>query len=139
MTKGAYACQNLADEATLEYYNASFPNVILLDDMSELPKETINKITMQLPLAVFEKVSADFKKEFPDLVPMASGFGAIDVVLPGVDKALGLKELMRLRGVSPDQLMTFGDGENDIAMLQLAKYSYAMENAPERVKTAANF
>lgn len=139
MTKGAYACQNLADEATLDYYNASFPNVILLDDVSDLPKETINKITMQLPLAVFEKVSADFKKEFPDLVPMASGFGAIDVVLPGVDKALGLKELMRLREVSANQLMTFGDGENDIAMLRLAKYSYAMENAPERVRASANF
>ena len=32
---------------------------------------------------LFEEVSRDFKREFPDLVPMASGFGAIYVVLPG--------------------------------------------------------
>ena len=43
-------------------------------------------------MALFESVIQDFRKEFPDLVPMASGFGAIDVVLPGVDKALGIKE-----------------------------------------------
>ncbi|WP_250318934.1 HAD hydrolase family protein [Streptococcus lutetiensis] len=35
--------------------------------------------------------------------------------------------------------MTFGDGDNDIAMLRLAKYSYVMENASEAVKAAANF
>ena len=139
MTKGAYSCQNLGDPERLKYYNASFPNVILLDSMLELRHEKINKITMQLPMALFESVIQDFRKEFPDLVPMASGFGAIDVVLPGVDKALGIKELMALKGISADQVMTFGDVDNDISMLRLAKYSYAMENASKTVKAAANF
>lgn len=139
MTKGAYSCQNLGDPERLKYYNASFPNVILLDNMLELPHEKINKITMQLPMALFESVIQDFRKEFPDLVPMASGFGAIDVVLPGGDKALGIKELMALKGISADQVMTFGDVDNDISMLRLAKYSYAMENASKTVKAAANF
>ena len=53
-------------------------------------------------MALFESVIQDFRKEFPDLVPMASGFGAIDVVLPGVDKALGIKVLMALKGISAD-------------------------------------
>ncbi|WP_270300702.1 Cof-type HAD-IIB family hydrolase [Streptococcus infantarius] len=139
MTKGSYSCQNLGYPERLKYYNASFPNVILLDNMLELPHEKINKSTMQLPMALFESVIQDFRKEFPDLVPMASGFGAIDVVLPGVDKALGIKELMALKGISADQVMTFGDGDNDISMLRLAKYSYAMENASKTVKAAANF
>lgn len=139
MTKGSYSCQNLGDPERLKYYNASFSNVILLDNMLELPHEKINKSTMQLPMALFESVIQDFRKEFPDLVPMASGFGAIDVVLPGVDKALGIKELMALKGISADQVMTFGDGDNDISMLRLAKYSYAMENASKTVKAAANF
>lgn len=139
MTKGAYSCQNLGDPERLKYYNASFPNVILLDNMLELPHEKINKSTMQLPMALFESVIQDFRKEFPDLVPMASGLGAIDVVLPGVDKALGIKELMALKGISADQVMTFGDGDNDISMLRLAKYSYAMENASKTVKAVANF
>ncbi|MBS6744681.1 MAG: HAD hydrolase family protein [Streptococcus lutetiensis] len=41
--------------------------------------------------------------------------------------------------ISAEQVMTFGDGDNDIAMLRLAKYSYVMENASEAVKAAANF
>jgi len=139
MTKGAYNCQNLGNPERLAYYNASFPNVILLDSMSELPNEPINKLTMQLPEKLEEDVTKEFKKEFPDLVPMASGFGAIDVVLPGVDKAFGIKELMKLENISSNQVMAFGDGDNDLAMLELAEYSYAMENATERVKSTARF
>ncbi len=139
MTKGAFSCDNLADKASLDYYNNSFPNVILLDNMSEIPQEAINKITMKVPMSAEEKVTNDFRREFPDLVPMASGFGALDVVLPNIDKAWGLKQIMTLFDISPDELMAFGDGDNDLAMLSLAYHSYAMENATERVKETARF
>ena len=33
----------------------------------------------------------------------------------------------------------YSDGGNDIEMLKLAKYSYAMANAPKNVKAAANY
>ncbi|EFM29376.1 HAD hydrolase family protein [Streptococcus gallolyticus] len=123
----------------MDYYNNSFPNVILLDNMSEMPQEAINKITMKVPMSAEEKVTNDFRREFPDLVPMASGFGALDVVLPNIDKAWGLKQIMTLFDISPDELMAFGDGDNDLAMLSLAYHSYAMENATERVKETARF
>ena len=35
--------------------------------------------------------------------------------------------------------MAFGDFNNDIEMLKTAKYSFAMGNASESVKDAANF
>ena len=139
MTKEAFSCNNLANKTTLNYYNNSFPNVILLDHITEMPQEAINKITMRVPMPVEEQVTRDFKREFPDLVPMASGFGAIDVVLPNIDKAWGLKQIMALFDIRPDELMAFGDGDNDLAMLSLAYHSYAMENATERVKEAARF
>ncbi len=44
-----------------------------------------------------------------------------------------------LFNISPDELMAFGDGDNDLAMLSLAYHSYAMENATERVKETARF
>lgn len=71
--------------------------------------------------------------------PLASGFGAFDVVLPNIDKGWGLKQIMTLFEISPDELMAFGDGDNDLAMLSLAYYSYAMENATEHVKEIARF
>ena len=36
-------------------------------------------------------------------------------------------------------LMAFGDDLNDIEMLKLADYAYAMENAKPKVKDAARF
>ena len=62
MTKEAYSCQNLGNPKHLKYYNASFPNVILLDSMLDLPQEKINKITMQL-LWIYLKKLAEISKE----------------------------------------------------------------------------
>lgn len=35
--------------------------------------------------------------------------------------------------------MVFGDGGNDIEMLKLAKYSFAMANAPQEIKSIAHY
>lgn len=64
MTKGAYSCQNLGDPERLKYYNASFPNVILLDSMLELRHEKINKITMQLQWLCLKVLSRILEKNF---------------------------------------------------------------------------
>ena len=36
-------------------------------------------------------------------------------------------------------LMAFGDSQNDVEMLQLATYSYAMENADVHARQAARY
>ena len=41
--------------------------------------------------------------------------------------------------ISPDQTMVFGDYLNDIEMLEVAKFSFAMKNAHEEVKKTAHF
>lgn len=70
--------------------------------------------------------------------PTVSGNGAIDLIVPGIDKAAGLKQLLKRWQLTPDQLMVFGDGENDITMMHLAGHAYAMANAPANVKQEAN-
>ena len=35
--------------------------------------------------------------------------------------------------------MVFGDGGNDIEMMKLAKYSFAMSNAPQAIKDIASY
>lgn len=69
--------------------------------------------------------------------PTTSGHGSIDLIVPGCHKASGLKRLVARWGISPEQCAAFGDGENDIEMLQYCRHSYAMENAPQNVKDAA--
>ena len=41
--------------------------------------------------------------------------------------------------IDADQIMAFGDSENDIEMLELAGYSFAMENGEEKVKRMAKY
>lgn len=71
------------------------------------------------------------------LEPTTSGHGSIDLIMPGCHKASGLKRLVERWGISPEQCVAFGDGGNDIEMLQYCGHSYAMANASENVKAAA--
>ena len=56
---------------------------------------------------------------------------------PGVDKGFAVDMICRETGVSPEQVMAFGDQTNDIPMLRAAGWPVAMENAEEAVKQAA--
>ena len=68
---------------------------------------------------------------------VSSGYGCIDILQDGIHKAWGLVELLKRWNLKPEQIMAFGDSENDIEMLELAGISYAMENAEESVKRVA--
>ena len=68
---------------------------------------------------------------------VSSGYGCIDILQDGIHKAWGLVELLKRWNLKPEQIMAFGDSENDIEMLELAGISYAMENAEEAVKRIA--
>jgi hypothetical protein len=61
----------------------------------------------------------------------------IEITKQGVNKASGLKGLCDTLGIQSSEVMAFGDGENDVEMLEWAGHSYAMENACEQAKTAA--
>lgn len=65
---------------------------------------------------------------------VSSGYGCIDILQDGIHKAWGLVELLKRWNLKPEQIMAFGDSENDIEMLELAGISYSMENAEEAVK-----
>ena len=41
--------------------------------------------------------------------------------------------------IDANQIMAFGDSENDLEMLELAGYSFAMENGEEKVKRMAKY
>lgn len=123
-----------------EQFKQFFSKIKLIDDFSKVGQEPILKISMMLPVDECDHVIESFNKEFKgNLTAVTSGFGAVDIIQTGIHKAWGLSLLMEKYGISSDQVMAFGDGGNDIEMLQLAEYSYAMENAPEVVKKAAKF
>jgi hypothetical protein len=57
----------------------------------------------------------------------------------GVTKGSGLEFLARRLGFTTDETVAFGDGENDIELVEWAGYGVAVENAHERVKAVADW
>ncbi|ATO42829.1 MAG: Cof-type HAD-IIB family hydrolase [Loigolactobacillus coryniformis] len=72
-----------------------------------------------------------------ELVAHDSGYGVIDVVRGDVSKAAAVAFLQQRWQITSAEVAAFGDGANDIEMLQVAGQSYAMQNAPDFVKAVA--
>lgn len=62
----------------------------------------------------------------------------VEVLCPEVHKGHGLKKLCQKIGVPLDQVVAFGDGDNDIEFLQLAGWGVAMKNARVLLKDVAD-
>lgn len=70
-------------------------------------------------------------------VRWAPGFG--DFVYDNGGKGHGLRRMMEHYGLDASQAIAFGDGGNDIAMLETAGIGVAMGNAADEVKPHADY
>ncbi|KAL0553111.1 hypothetical protein IC582_006998 [Cucumis melo] len=62
----------------------------------------------------------------------------LEIVPRGTSKGSGVKMLLDHLGVSAEEVMAIGDGENDIEMLELASLGIALSNGSEKTKAVAN-
>jgi hydroxymethylpyrimidine pyrophosphatase-like HAD family hydrolase len=62
-----------------------------------------------------------------------------DVVPVGGNKSIGMEKILAYFGISREETMAFGDGGNDIPMLEYAGIGVAMGNASEEVQRHADF
>lgn len=83
------------------------------------------------------------EKEFMALVPgCISGRwhpAFSDVTAIGSDKGNGIRQIARHFGFGLDETMAFGDGGNDISMIQTAGMGIAMGNANDSLKAVADY
>jgi Cof subfamily protein (haloacid dehalogenase superfamily) len=63
----------------------------------------------------------------------------LEFAAPDVTKGAGLDFLARRMGFTKKDTIAFGDGENDIELVEWAGYGVAVENAHERVKAVADW
>ena len=74
----------------------------------------------------------------PELSISSSMYNNLEVNAKGADKGSALLWLADHLGISREETMAFGDGENDIPMIKAAGIGVAMENALDTVKEAAD-
>jgi len=68
-----------------------------------------------------------------------SGENWVDLSHINAHKGYALKKIQEQHGISPEETLVFGDYNNDLEMLSMAKYSFAMANSHPNVLKAANY
>lgn len=63
----------------------------------------------------------------------------LDINVHGVDKVLGMRNILDACRISPKDVIAFGDGFNDVEMLKFAGCGIAMGTADDEVKRVADF
>lgn len=71
--------------------------------------------------------------------PVSSGFGFVDLIIPGCHKAHGIAMLQEKWGIDDCEVLAVGDSANDTEMLRQACYSFSMANAAESVQAVARY
>lgn len=65
--------------------------------------------------------------------------GAVDIVPKGSCKSYGIRKTLEILNIPIEETIGFGDGDNDIDMLQQCGIGVAMGNAADFVKEAADY
>ena len=100
----------------------------------------VQKIQMfYLDQQLRSKMLEEIPRWFPDLNVTTSISNNIEINSREAHKGNALLELCRHLQIDPSQTMAFGDGMNDLTMLQTAAVGVAMGNAAPKVKEFANY
>lgn len=66
-------------------------------------------------------------------------YGGKDIIAKGGGKMAGIRRYLQEIGIAPEEIIAFGDAENDLEMIRFAGIGVAMGNAEESVKAVADY
>lgn len=121
-------CNNLHTEHTVKSFceiKKDKVNKLLAIDYSN--PERINQYEKELP------------KLFPDLYIVKSTPYFLEFSNPEASKKCAVEFLQKYWNLNKDEILTIGDQNNDIALLQAGGVKVAMGNATEELKNEANY
>ena len=87
--------------------------------------------------ATRDREMARLQEKFPQYTFVTAYTYNLEINMPAATKGSGLMQLAEILGLDRAQVMAFGDGGNDVTMLQSAGVGVAMGNACAEAKAAA--
>lgn len=106
--------------------------------IEEIKKAGINKINIHKDVPVnLDELSAFVKANEDKLVNAGSYPGIFELNNKGTNKASGIRHLAKALNITEDEIAVYGDGGNDIAMLEAFEHSYAPSDGQPEAKAAA--
>ncbi|MFT8878625.1 MAG: HAD family hydrolase [Oenococcus sp.] len=123
-----------------DYLTYFYKNIESVPDFQNLHIDA-DKFTVYFPDRDSRKAYDEiFRDAFSqDYTVQVSGDEWIDFMNLGVDKGSAILALGNELDISQNAMMAFGDAENDIPMLKVAKYSYIVANAVPGMKRYAAY
>ncbi len=126
------------DKAFINEISKFYERLTIVEDLTKV-EDTILKVT----LCNFNGVE---DHTFPHFVNYTDRYKVaiaakvfIDITALDANKGNAIQGVQREMGISPDETLVFGDYLNDLEMMKVAKYSYAMKNAHPEIKEASNY
>jgi Cof subfamily protein (haloacid dehalogenase superfamily) len=90
--------------------------------------------------ALHDEIRRKMSGHFGDSIYIARSYPTfLEIMNAGVSKGEGLKTAMKCRGLKMEELIAFGDEENDLPMFDVAGFSAAPSGSKEKVREAADF
>ena len=104
---------------------------------SDIEKMKEFKIFLEKELPQVKIINESKKLKNPQLKPSRSYY--CDIVMQTVSKGRAVSVICQYLNLKKEEIITIGDGENDISMFQITPNSIAMSNALEEVKSYAKY
>ena len=118
----------------VDHPGVKLPQIEVLD-----PARCLTHPTYQLNAYIPPEQDAEFLAHAPGLRVVRWSERFSDVIPADGGKSRGLQRMLDRFGIAREESMAFGDGGNDIEMLQYAGIGVAMGNALQEVKDAADY
>lgn len=134
LEKDAMYC-NLVDERMEKEQAGIGTAVPPVRDIKDLEKQEI----LQAVPFIDEAEERELLALLPECKLTRWGEGVVDFLPDGGGKEQGILAICSAIGITPAEVIAFGDAENDISMLQLAGIGVAMGNAGPAAKEAADY
>lgn len=135
--KSAYIETN--DSNFISKFSEYYTEFKIVDDLTKITNDDFLKIAVYHFESSETYIYPHLKTLANQLQIIVSGQNWLDISHANANKAYALNMLQEEMGIHKNETMVFGDYNNDLEMLKLAHFSFAMENAHPEVKKTANF
>jgi|GEM_PF-2539776 len=114
------------------YAESVYRTISIVDHLTDITAPVVS-ITAAVEVADSEAMLARLRDLKESIHPTTSGYGTIDILPANINKATSLTALIHSLGIAPADVTVFGDGMNDLEMMQMAGKVYLMPNSDERL------
>ncbi len=117
-------------------HSLAYPKQIRINDLNDI-KEDVYKICVRAPQHTLEQIKQEVKLD--NYWQGLTSANWLEVMNEGISKGNALTKLCELLSIDLADVLAFGDGENDLSMLEIVGYGVAMGNALDSIKAKCKY